>query len=206
MFKKMRRSIPELNTTSTADISFMLLIFFLVTSSMDTDKGLRRLLPHPTDEQEQRDVQVQRRNVLEISIDADSHITVGGEPTEPAQLSERVARFVANEQLSADLPQLTRRNVPLLGTCLVSDRHVIAIKADRDAHYDTYFQVQNAIVDGYLQLRNQLAQKHFHQPYRACTAEQREAVATVFPQRVSEQIPITPGLSNPGQAKKGGRP
>jgi biopolymer transport protein ExbD len=206
MFKKMHRSIPELNTTSTADISFMLLIFFLVTSSMDTDKGLRRLLPKPTDEQEQRDVQVQRRNVLEIGIDADSHITMGGEPIEPAQICERVARFVANEQLSADLPQLTRRNVPLLGTCLVSDRHIIVIKAHRDARYDTYFQVQNAIVDGYLQLRNQLARQHFGHPYRACTAEQREAVATVYPQRVSEQIPLTASMANYGQAKKGGRP
>ena len=68
MFRWKHRDVPELNTTSTADISFMLLVFFLVTSSMDTDKGLGRKLA-PMDEQQQEQRDINRSNVLEIKID-----------------------------------------------------------------------------------------------------------------------------------------
>ena len=83
MFRKRNhRQIPELNTTSTADISFMLLIFFLVTSSMDTDKGLMRQMAPPPLEHEQP-MDVQKDLVMRVAIDADntdidiSHLTPG---------------------------------------------------------------------------------------------------------------------------------
>ncbi|MBR6190339.1 MAG: biopolymer transporter ExbD, partial [Prevotella sp.] len=66
--RRKHRDIPELNTTSTADISFMLLVFFLVTSSMDSDKGLGRKLA-PLDEQQVEMRDVHRSDVLQIRID-----------------------------------------------------------------------------------------------------------------------------------------
>ena len=76
MFRRHRRNeIPALNTTSTADISFMLLIFFLVTSSMDTDKGLRRQLP-PLTEDTQQMMDVNREHLLTIGLDAQDCLTV----------------------------------------------------------------------------------------------------------------------------------
>ena len=70
MFSRPKRRVPGLNTTSTADISFMLLIFFLVTSSMDSDKGLARQLPPPQNEQVEQELKVKERNVLKITLTA----------------------------------------------------------------------------------------------------------------------------------------
>jgi len=69
LFRRKRQEIPALNTTSTADISFMLLIFFLVTSSMDADKGLLRQLPPPNDATEEQEVEIKKRNILELELD-----------------------------------------------------------------------------------------------------------------------------------------
>ena len=76
MFRRRnKREVPQLNTTSTADISFMLLIFFLVTSSMDTDKGLTSQMPPPEDSTEQQDQEVKKRNVMELQLDAADVLT-----------------------------------------------------------------------------------------------------------------------------------
>ena len=73
----------------------------------------------------------------------------------------------------------------------MSDRHIITIQADRQTSYDAYFQMQNAIVAGYNQLRNQLAMSRFGHDYRHCSQEERDVVAMVYPQRISEQQPAT---------------
>ena len=87
-FRRKNREIPELNTTSTADISFMLLVFFLVTSSMDTDKGLSRQLP-PLDDEPKKEVDISRSNVMQIRLDAHDSLwidnqaaTLRGKPTD----------------------------------------------------------------------------------------------------------------------------
>ena len=73
-----KRKVPGLNTSSTADISFMLLIFFLVTTSMDTDQGLGRTLPKPPeDEQMQKQLDVKERNILYVRVSKDNLLMIG---------------------------------------------------------------------------------------------------------------------------------
>lgn len=189
MFRRRRHEVTGLNTTSTADISFMLLIFFLVTSSMDADKGLPRQLPPPELTQEEVEVEVKRRNVMELELDAHDGLTCNGEPATTDQLAERVAAFVANSDDRADLPEKSLREVHLLGTIRVSDRHVIIVKTDRATSYEAYFQMQNAIVRGYYQLRNELARSRFGKDYAQCSQDERDAIALVYPQRISETLP-----------------
>ena len=189
MFHRPSRKVPGLNTTSTADISFMLLIFFLVTSSMDTDKGLPRQLPPPQDEQKEQELMVRERNVLELRLDADDRLTIGGEPASLSQLEQRVVEFVANAKNDPSLPEKSTRDVNLFGRTQVSDRHIISIQVDRHTSYDAYFQMQNAIVAAYNNLRNQLAQSRFGHSYAQCSAEERDAVNMVYPQRISEAAP-----------------
>ena len=189
MMIKRRRSVPKLNTTSTADISFMLLIFFLVTSSMDSDKGLPRQLPSPQNEQVEQLLKVKKRNVMEISINADNQLFCDGEPCTTEELLNNIVRFVDNHHDDPSLPEKSLREVNLLGKLKVSDRHVLSITVDRATSYDAYFQMQNAIARAYYQLRNDLAQKRFGRRYQLCNAEQREAIAMVYPQRISENIP-----------------
>ena len=83
-FYRRRHSVPELNTTSTADISFMLLIFFLVTTNMDVDKGLSRQLP-PAEKQEQQSY-VQKGTLMTLKITADNHLWVDDHPLPMAQV------------------------------------------------------------------------------------------------------------------------
>ena len=189
MFHRPSRKVPGLNTTSTADISFMLLIFFLVTSSMDTDKGLHRQLPPPQDEQKEQELMVRERNVLELRLDADDRLTIGGEQASLSQLEQRVVEFVANAKNDPSLPEKSTRDVNLFGRTQVSDRHIISIQVDRHTSYDAYFQMQNAIVAAYNNLRNQLAQSRFGHSYAQCSAEERDAVNMVYPQRISEAAP-----------------
>ena len=186
--RRQQRDVPELNTTSTADISFMLLIFFLVASSMDDlDKVMPRQLPPPEESKQVQELVVKQRNALVLKLDAKNQLTCNGEPITAKDLEKRVEEFVANEKNDPSLPEKSRREVNLFGLCEVSDRHVIMIEADREATYDAYFQMQNAIAVGYMHLRNQLALKQFGRPLVKCTEEEREAIQMVYPQRISDR-------------------
>ena len=191
MFRRPRRKIPLLNTTSTADISFMLLVFFLVTSSMDTDKGLPRQLPPPQNEMETKELLVKERNMMQVELDDRDQLTIDGQAATLGELTRRTIEFVANVKDDATMPEKSVREVNFFGRCAVSDRHVIAIQVSRQTSYEAYFHLQNAIVTGYTQLRNQLARKHFHRPYTRCSAAERDAINMVYPQRISEDKPKT---------------
>lgn len=188
MFKRRRNDIPGLNTTSTADISFMLLIFFLVTSSMDTDKGLPRQLPPPEDNQEEELQEVKERNVLALAIDGNDQLTCNNEPVTCEELTRRVEEFVENRDDSPSLPEKSRREVHLIGLCAVSDRHIITIETDRQATYNAYFEMQNAIVRGYALLRDRMAHRYFGHGLAQCSQEERDVLAMVYPQRISETV------------------
>ena len=166
-----RHGVPQLNTTSTADISFMLLIFFLVTTSMDVDKGLPRQLPPLDPEKEEVVADISRENALTLQITEDNRILVNNEVTDIGQLRQRITNF---------LEKCEQKNV-----------HVISIDISRQADYNTYFSMQNEIVAAYHHLRNQYAMKRFKQPFDACNEEQKEAVRQYLPQRIAETYPVT---------------
>ena len=132
MFRRRHREqIPELNTTSTADISFMLLIFFLVTSSMDTDKGLLRQMPPP----QQEDVKPQDINkdhLISVTLDAGDALAMDGTLLTPAQLTDELVNAIAHDP----------------------KEHVISIQTDRRTSYEAYYRMQNAIVAAYNRLRS----------------------------------------------------
>lgn len=195
MFKNRNRNrVPALNTTSTSDISFMLLIFFLVTTSIDSDKGIhRRLPPMPNDVEQQTEQVVKERNLLRVAIGADNSITCGGREVTPDELSVIVQRFVRNKADDPQLPEKHMRDIPMLGRCAVTDRHVIAIQVDRGAGYDAYFKLQNTIAGAYGVLRDRLSRGRFGHPYAECTAEERAAIAQYYPMRISETEPDAGG-------------
>lgn len=167
--KRYRQQIPELNTTSTADISFMLLIFFLVTSSMDTDKGLlRQMAPPPVEQQQLRDIN--KDLVMRVVLDERDQLTCDGEVVGLKQLFDAVTAKV----------QVSRID------------HVISVQADRATSYETYFQIQNVIVNAYREMREQYARKHFGKSYGRLNGEERAAVNEYYPQRISE-VPMEEG-------------
>ena len=86
-----KRKVPAMNATSSADIAFMLLIFFLITTSMDTDKGLARRLPPPVPkDQKKNDVDVNKRNLLVVLINSSNQILCGDQFVDIKQLKTRL--------------------------------------------------------------------------------------------------------------------
>lgn len=161
-----RRHITPINTTSTADISFILLIFFLVMTSMDADKGLLKQLPPIDNKDRQETVEVSKDNLLELKITADNRLTLNGKPFDIKNLKGEVARFVARKD--------------------GRHSHVIALDVDRSASYEAYFNVQNEITAAYNTLRDNRAKRIYGQSYTRCGAEQRRAIREYYPQRIAE--------------------
>lgn len=154
---------------------------------MDTDKGLSRQLPSPENQMEEQELLVKRRNAMQLYLDADNRLTCNGEVLSADTLTLRIADFVANEADNPEKPEMSEREVHLLGKCKVSDRHVIFIEVSPHATYDAYFNMQNAISAGYATLRNTLAEKRFGHEWAQCSLEEREAISLVYPQRISER-------------------
>jgi biopolymer transport protein ExbD len=183
-----RRSVPGLNTASVADISFTLLILFLVVTSIDTEKGIRRRLPpNVPDKQIKKEQEVAARNVMRIRLLSDNTLTIDGESAAFSEIKTRVMRFVENPSNSENLPEKVMSNIPLIGYLPVTEKHVIQLTAERSADYQSWFTVQNEIVSAYTQLRDDFTCRHFGQHYAACTDRQKEAARACYPQRVSEE-------------------
>lgn len=187
---KKKRKVPGLNASSTADISFILLIFFLITTSMDTDMGLaRRLPPPPEDENSEAEIDVKERNILNVKVNSLGQIMVNGELMDVTQLCDRAKEFVKNENNDPNLPEKHAKNIPLLGMCAVTDKHVISVQTDRGTSYNVYFQIQNELVRAYNELRDELSKAKFGKLYANLTEEQQEAIRGYYPQKISEAEP-----------------
>ena len=185
-----KRSVPELNSSSTADISFILLIFFLTTTSMDTDRGLaRRLPPPPEDHLEQEDTKVKERNVLQVRINAMDELMIGSDIADVSQIREIAKEFIDNPENLPNLPDKTARDIDLFGTVYITDKHVISLQSDRGTSYSKYFEVQNELVAAYNELRDELSRRKFGKAYIDLNEEQQLAVRSYYPMKISEAEP-----------------
>ena len=169
-----RHGVPGLNTTSTADISFMLLIFFLVTTSMDVDKGLLRQLPMPEPQHKQQQSMVDKSTLMALHVTSDDKLLLNDRPIAVGSLKGEVISWV--HRLGA--------------------RHLISIESDRDARYDLYFQMQNQLMMAYSQLRDEYAQQHYGKAFSALSKAQKDEVRKRCPQRITESYADAKNFSN----------
>ena len=185
MYRRPKRSIPEINASSTADIAFLLLIFFLLTTSMDTDSGLLRRLP-PPGRPAMESMKLQERNVLLIDLGEDDRVKCAGDYVDLAELRARVKLFVANPQEDPGLPERVPVDIPFLGTVPVTKHHIIALRCSRNASYRAYIAVQDELAGAYRDLRDELSRSRWGQNYADLTPDRKQAVREVFPQKISE--------------------
>ena len=147
----------------------MLLIFFLVTSSMDTDKGLlRQMAPPPVEQQQPQDIN--KELVVTVELDGHDQLTCDGKAVSLKELADAV---------------VTMASVNRTG-------HVISVHADRETSYEAYFQMQNTIVNAYQSLSERYAQEHYGKSYAHCNLDERSLMNEYYPQRISE-MPIQEG-------------
>ncbi len=187
---KVKREVPELNSSSTADIAFLLLVFFLMTTSMAVNKGLARRLPPPVPaEQKTEDLKVKERNVFVVLINSNDQLLVQGEYTDVAELKEKAKEFIKNENNDENLPEKEVIEVEYFGNVSVTKNHVISLQNDRGTSYAAYINVQNELVAAYNELRNDLAKAKFGKIYDELQEDQQKAIQKIYPQKISEAEP-----------------
>ncbi len=185
----MARKSPEINTGSMADISFLLLTFFLLTSSIDTDQGITRKLPPPLDPKNPPpDIDIKERNVLKVLVSKSNALLVQGKYIDIRDLKETAKNFLANPQNREDLPQVEEKDIPGLGKVKVS-KGVISLKNDRGTSYDTYINVQNELAAAISELRDELSKQRYGVKFNDLTSEKSDAISKAVPVAISEAEP-----------------
>lgn len=214
-----KRELQEINASSMADIAFLLLVFFLVTTTMDTDWGIARLLPPPTivDEPE---VPVHDRDAIIVLVNANNQLLFEGELIDISQLKEKAKEQIENVKNAPDMPEkifivksqakqqiatLQGANIPnakeelikwqkrLKAAEVIGDywesKQVISLQNDRGTSYDMYINVQNELAAAYRELRDKLAMEKFNKKFEQLEKDQAEAIKEVYAQRISEAEP-----------------
>lgn len=185
-----KRKTPGINGSSSADIAFMLLIFFLITTSMDTDKGLARRLPPPVPkEQKNEDVDIKKRNLLVVLINSSNQILCGDQFIDIKQLKEKVKDFIDNPYNDEHKPEKVEVDVPFFGKRMVTKNHIISLQNDRGTEYQAYIDVQNELAAAYNELRDQVSKDKFGKTFADLDEEQQKAVQMIYPQKISEAEP-----------------
>ncbi len=175
-----RKGAPEVNAGSMADIAFLLLIFFLVTTTIETDAGLDRMLPpiEPPD----TDVVIKQKNIFTVSINKNGQMLVEDNLMELKDLREAAIAFLENggdgscnyckgkkDPTSSDNPT----------------KAIISLKNDRETKYSTYITVQNELVGAYNDLRNRESQRLFGRDF---TDMESEFLNPETPDSVKEEL------------------
>jgi biopolymer transport protein ExbD len=187
------KKTPAINSSSTADIAFLLLCYFLMTTTMGSQTGLqRRLPPMPDKDQKVEDVKINRRNIIIVRINSNDRILAGSEPILISQLKDRIKEFLSNPADDPNLPEKELKEIEGYGPCQVS-KGVISLQNDRGTSYRAYIEVQNELVKAINELRDDFSYKNYGKPFASLTQEQQKIVKEAVPQNISEAEPKDTG-------------
>ena len=210
----MAKQLGEINASSQADIAFLLLVFFLVTTSMSVDQGLNRTLPPPPDpNQPENTDKINERNVFVVLINKDNQLAIESELSEIDILTDRTIEFLTNPRGAADLSEQVkaskkleeamtkgpnakedeiknyRRLVTECGDPDIS-KGVVSLQNDRGTKYETYIAVQNAIVAAFNICRDKFSKEYFGgKTYDELSSEDQKVVKLAIPLNISEAEP-----------------
>ena len=191
-----KHSTPGLNTGSMADISFLLLTFFLLTSSINTEQGIPRKLPPPkTDDSEEVKADINRRNVLNVFVNYLDQISVNGEVIPVSELKDKAKEFFANPNNVATLPEKVNKSIDGIGDFAVS-KGVVSLTNDQGTSYNMYVQVQNELQRAVNELRDETSLQYFGKKYEALDSAAQRAITAAIPMSISEAPPMDYSKSN----------
>jgi biopolymer transport protein ExbD len=185
----MARPAGDINAGSMADIAFLLLTFFMMVTTMDTETGIQRRLPPMPDENhiEQAD-QINKRNIMVVLINNNDRLFAGGEEMPVVMLKEKVKEFLTNPANLPDLPEKRERDIEGFGPYMVS-RALVSLQNTRGTSYKAYIEVQNELVKAFNEVRDDFAMQHFGKKYDFLNDDQQRITRDAVPMSLSEREP-----------------
>ena len=147
-----KRAAPEVNAGSMADIAFLLLIFFLVTTTIETDSGINRKLP-PTDEVVDPPI-IKERNIFTVVVNKDNRLLVEEDLMELSELREAAIAFLDNGGGTGEEACDYCQGKKDTSSSTILKKAIISLKNDRETSYKVYISVQNELVAAYNDLRD----------------------------------------------------
>ncbi len=187
-----RRDAPEINAGSMADIAFLLLIFFLVTTTMDVDKGISRKLPPIQENIVDPPPPIRQKNLFTVLVNSNDDILVSygrtGAGTEnreeryvqATEIRDLAKVFISNfgkDPFSSDNPQ----------------KAVISLQNDRGTSYEMFIAIQNELTAAFNELREEEAMDKHGKKMDELTLDQAEKIKDMYPQKISEAEPVNLG-------------
>ena len=188
-----KRKTPGLNTGAMSDISFLLLTFFLLTSSINTEQGIPRKLPPPkAEDAKDLKVDINKRNVLNVLVNFRDEISVNGDVIMIGDLKARAKEFFSNPTNDPSLPEKQSKAIDGIGDFAVS-KGVVSLTNDQGTSYNMYVQVQNELQRAVNELRDETALEYFGKKFDGLDSAAQRAVTTAIPMSISEAPPIDYG-------------
>ena len=184
-----KRAAPEINAGSMADIAFLLLIFFLVTTTMDVDTGITRKLPPPVlDDIE--DIVVKDRNVLKVLINSHDRLLIDGKPGDVNMLKQKAIDFMSIHPGDESYPEFEPRLIEDLGIEMDMSKGIISLKNDKGTSYKMYIEVQNELASAFNEMKDELSLRLFGLKYSQLIDKKKiKGINKALPVRISEAEP-----------------
>ena len=182
MGAKKKRKVPGYNPSALADIAFLLLIFFLVSATIQTDTAVNTVLPpwNPNPSDSTNYPKIERRNLFDIDINAADKVLVRSEPREYREIKDLLITFIMNNgrvETYSENPQVV----------------VVSLKNDNGTSYNAYLNVYNEIKAAYNSIWDEAAKSTHGLPYASLTKEQQNVIFNRFPLTLSEAEPVDLG-------------
>jgi len=192
-----KRAAPEVNAGSMADIAFLLLIFFLVTTTIETDSGISRKLP-PIQDLETPPPPLKQKNIFEVVVNKNNQLLVEGELAELKEVRQAAIDFLDNNGDGSCTFCRGSKNPASSDNPI---KAVVSLNNDRETNYGTYIAVQNELVAAYTSLRNREAQRLYNRSFeqmekdykdvnnpenKTKLKEKLKVIKEMFPEKLSE--------------------
>ena len=190
-----KRKVPEINSSSQADIAFSLLIFFLVATTMNVDTGLMRVLPPmPDPNVKQEDIKVKERNLMLVFVSGSGNIMAGGQEIGIRQLKDKAKEFILNPFEDENLPEKEVKELAMPDGSKWAypvSQGVISLQTTRDTGYQVYIMVQNELTRAFNEVRDEVSMQKFGKKFGELTEEQSKVITSAVPLKISEAEPRT---------------
>ncbi len=177
---KSSREAPEINASSMADIAFLLLVFFLVTTTIDVERGITVKLPEWSEEPPE-DIKLKKRNIFSVLVNASNQLLVRGELADIDDLRRRAKEFIMNPYNDPELAE-------------APNTAIISLKNDRGTSYKTYIAVYNELKAAYNELWDEECMRLYGEHYSEdLPVEKKRVIKKKIPFVISEAEPTAYG-------------